>query len=202
MDSLLSSYREKQNEIEKRLKEFKTIRSDEEIFPELIFCILTPQSRAKLGDAAVKSLFNSKAIFGKQRDIKKHLKGVRFPNQKTRHIIEARKLFLNGGIKNKLSGDIFEIREWLVENIYGLGYKEASHFLRNIGLGEELAILDRHVLKNLVKYGIVKEIPKSLTRKRYLEIEEKMKEFAQDIGIPHAHLDLLFWSQETGEIFK
>ena len=95
-----------------------------------------------------------------------------------------------------------EAREWLVANVRGLGYKEASHFLRNVGRGEELAILDRHVLKNLVKHNAIEEIPKTLTKKRYMEIEQKMKEFSQKVSIPLAHLDLLFWSEEAGRVFK
>ena len=84
----------------------------------------------------------------------------------------------------------------------GLGYKEASHFLRNIGLGEEFAILDRHILRNLARLKVIPEVPVSITKKRYLEIEEKLRRFAADIGIPVAELDLLFWSKETGWIFK
>jgi len=95
-----------------------------------------------------------------------------------------------------------EMREFLVRNIKGMGYKEASHFLRNIGLGENLAILDRHILKNLISLGVIDSIPKTLTRKKYLKIEKKMREFAKDIGIPMAHLDLVLWFKEAGLIFK
>lgn len=84
----------------------------------------------------------------------------------------------------------------------GLGYKEAGHFLRNVGLGEDLAILDRHILKNLVLLGVIDEVPASLTKRRYLEIERRMIEFSKKTGIPMGHLDLLLWSKETGEIFK
>ena len=83
-----------------------------------------------------------------------------------------------------------------------MGYKEASHFLRNIGFADYLAILDRHILKNLKIFGIIEEIPKSLSKKKYLEIEEKMRNLANEVNIPLSHLDLLFWSKETGEIFK
>lgn len=89
-----------------------------------------------------------------------------------------------------------------MKNVKGMGYKEASHFLRNIGLADDLAILDRHILKNLKIFGIIEEIPKSLSKKKYLEIEEKMRNLANEVNIPLSHLDLLFWSKETGEIFK
>jgi N-glycosylase/DNA lyase len=95
-----------------------------------------------------------------------------------------------------------ECREWLVNKIDGLGYKEASHFLRNIGMGEEIAILDRHILRNLKEIGVIEEIPESLSKKKYMQIEKQMIEFARQIRIPVSHLDLLLWYKGTGEIFK
>ena len=102
----------------------------------------------------------------------------------------------------KLNGmDAIKAREWLVKNIKGYGYKEASHFLRNIGKGFELAILDRHILKNLVEFNVIDGIP-ALTKKKYYEIEKKMKEFSERIGIPMAYLDFVLWYKQTGRIFK
>src|SRR3989344_2831258 len=94
-----------------------------------------------------------------------------------------------------------ELREWLVKNVKGISYKESAHFLRNVGY-RNLAILDRHILKNLVKYGGIKELPKTLTKKKYFEIENQFKEFSKKVNIPIDELDLLFWSMEAGEIFK
>ncbi|MFN3910047.1 MAG: DNA lyase, partial [Candidatus Anstonellaceae archaeon] len=90
----------------------------------------------------------------------------------------------------------------LVKEIDGLGLKEASHFLRNIGMMKNLAILDRHILKCLKYYGVIKEIPKTLTKKNYLEIEKRMIEFSKKIKIEPAKIDLLFWSEQTGYVFK
>ena len=90
----------------------------------------------------------------------------------------------------------------MVDNVKGLGWKEASHFLRNIGHYEDMVILDRHILKNLLKHGAIDEIPETLTDKRYFEIEEKFKQFSKEIKIPVEEIDLLFWSEETGEVFK
>ena len=95
-----------------------------------------------------------------------------------------------------------ETRAWLAANVKGMGFKEASHFLRNIGLGKDLAILDRHILKNLHKFKVIKKIPKSLSEKKYLEIESLMKQWAQRSRIPLSHLDFLLWHKETGHIFK
>jgi N-glycosylase/DNA lyase len=53
-----------------------------------------------------------------------------------------------------------------------------------------------------VQLGVIQETPSSLTKKRYLEIEEKVRRFSKELGIPMADLDLLLWSKETGWIFK
>ena len=95
-----------------------------------------------------------------------------------------------------------EMREWVVSNVKGMGYKEASHFLRNIGMGEDMAILDRHVLKSMKILGIIDAIPKNINKRDYLEMEKKLRDFSERIKIPLSHLDLLFWSKETGELFK
>jgi N-glycosylase/DNA lyase len=94
-----------------------------------------------------------------------------------------------------------ELREWLVKNVKGIGYKEASHFLRNIGY-KNMAILDRHILKNLVRVGVLNSLPKSLSRTNYLDIEKKFLNFSKKINIAMDELDLLFWSMETGEVLK
>jgi N-glycosylase/DNA lyase len=208
---LKKSYEKKNLEIKKRLEDFKRIwkKSNEDVFIELCFCLLTPQSKAKAVDKAIKSLLGKNLLLsGNKEQMIKELKnsGVRFHKNKTNYIMKARKFFTNNGkidIKSKLnSGTADEKREWLVENVKGLGYKEASHFLRNIGFGFELAILDRHIMENLMKYGVIDEIPECLSRKCYLSLEEKMKKFSKQVNIPLAELDLLFWSEKTGEIFK
>lgn len=150
---------------------------------------------------------NNLLYAGEKHQIKPFLNAVRFNENKSNYIIEARKLFSNGtnlNLKQILNSFVnsYESREWLVENIKGIGMKEASHFLRNIGAGNDLAILDTHILKNLKRYGIIEDLPKNLNKKKYLEIEMKMKKFAENIGIPFDELDLLFWSEETGFIFK
>lgn len=89
-----------------------------------------------------------------------------------------------------------------MENVKGIGYKEASHFLRNIGYEENFAILDRHIVKNLRLMGVIEEIPDSLSKRRYFDIEKRMREFSRAIEIPMSHLDFTLWYKETGEILK
>ncbi|MDD5085572.1 MAG: N-glycosylase/DNA lyase [Candidatus Omnitrophica bacterium] len=210
MRDLLLEYRKKRKEIKDRLAEFRRTQraGDKDIFSELCFCLLTPQSKAVSCDRALRNLRKSGLLFsGCARAIKKVLKGsARFHNKKAEYLIGARRIFTNSRglkVKDKLaSGDTLRTREWLVSNIKGLGYKEASHFLRNIGRGKDLAILDVHILRNLKRYGIIDEIPASLSRKKYLDIEDRMRWFSRKSGIPLEELDLLFWSKNTGYVFK
>lgn len=210
LDELVSKYSAKKEDIKKRLEDFKKVgeQNDEKIFAELAFCLCTPQSRAINCWKAVESLTKNNLLYtGSNVQIKPFLNTIRFNESKSNYIVQAREMFSQNGkisIKEKLSSlnEPEKIREWLLENVNGFGLKESSHFLRNIGLGNSFAILDTHILKNLHKYGVIEEIPKSMTKKKYLEIEQKMKEFSEKIGIPLNELDLLWWSEETGMIFK
>ena len=83
-----------------------------------------------------------------------------------------------------------------------MGLKEANHVLRNLGFGENIAILDRHILKNLKELNVIEEIPKSISEKKYYEIEEKMREYSKFSKIKMDELDLVLWYKQTGEIFK
>lgn len=207
---LQALYNERRNEIQKRLQDFREVlkNPDDDVFAELCFCLLTPQSSAKTCWAAVSRLKERSLLLkGAANEIQPQLNDVRFGESKAKYIVEARDLFTKDGrlyLKSHLSSftNVFELREWMVENVKGLGYKEASHFLRNVGLGQEFAILDRHILRNLKRLDVIPEVPISITKKRYLEIEEKVRRFSREIGIPMADLDLLFWSRETGWIFK
>ena len=208
---LVSEYKKIRPEIKKRLDEFSHLHKgpDEKIFSEMCYCILTANANAIKCNEAIGQLERAGLLLkGKPKDIKDVIKGhARFHNKKAEYIVGARKLFETNGtlnIKCRLNPkDIFSVREWLVENIKGYGYKEASHFLRNIGLGKDIAILDRHILKNLKKYGVIDKIPASMgSRRIYLDIERKMKGFSAHTGIPLEDMDLLFWSMQTGFVFK
>jgi len=206
---LKREYTKQKPHLQNRLLDFKKVwsKSERKIFEELCFCICTPQSNAIYCDKAVKGLAKSGDLFtGSSAKIRKGLRAVRFPNNKSRFIFEAQNLFSEKGkfkIKDKIfSNDILNTREWLVKNIKGYGYKEASHFLRNIGFGNDLAILDVHILRNMVKYNLIDELPKTINRAKYIHMEDKLRGFSKKVNIPMDELDLLFWSQGAGKIFK
>ena len=196
---LKNAYKLKKNEIKSRLNRFKSLDVEEQR-KEFLFCTLTPQSNAQKCWQAVEQI--APLENQKEKAIAKILKTkTRFHNNKARYISQSTKLWNN--LQNKLQdNNIKSLREWLADNIQGYGMKEASHFLRNIGKSNnQIAILDRHILKNLKKHNIIQDA-KIRSKKDYLEKEEKYLRFAKEIGIPADELDLLWWSQENGSIFK
>jgi len=197
--NLQKEYNQRKEIIINRLDDFKRIKQ-EDLFYELCFCLLTPQCPAKKADAIVGEL--KKADFkNKNIDPHKFLKTTRFHNNRAKYFLEMKSKynFIEQQLKSIKIAE--EKRDFLAENVKGIGLKEAGHLLRNTG-HEGLAILDRHILKHLAELKVIDEIPKTLTGKKYFEIEEKFKKFSDRVKIPMDHLDLLFWSIETGEIFK
>jgi len=179
-----------------------------DLFAELCYCLLTPQTNAHACDEAVRRLRSEGQLLrGSEKSFLPYLRRVRFHHHKAHYLAEARRTFTGKdglSVREALApfSNPQDRREWLVDHVLGLGYKEASHFLRNVGAGEGLAILDRHILRSLLRYGILLRPLPTLTPKRYLRVEAKMQQFAKGVAIPIDELDLLWWSEGTGEIFK
>ncbi|MBN1157464.1 N-glycosylase/DNA lyase [Candidatus Woesearchaeota archaeon] len=193
--------------IDSRLNEFSSFKNkgSREWFSELSFCILTANSKARtaisiqkeIGAEGFCNLSNKKLSIIIKKN--KH----RFHNNKAKYICEARG---NIDIKNKVIILVKrrgqkEAREWIVKNINGIGYKEASHFLRNVGYFN-LAILDRHILNLLAENGFIKEKPASLSRKNYIEIEKVFNNLSKSLNMLPAELDMYMWYMKTGEVLK
>ncbi len=201
---LLALYEERKDAIRARLAEFHRVHPSEYLY-ELLYCLLTPQTKAEHAEAAVSKLrslsFDTQPI-DPEPILADRAHYIRFHKTKAQHLVRIKQTMQH--ISERLANGTtsFELREWLVKNVKGFGYKEATHFLRNIGKNDGLAILDRHILRNLKRYGVIRALPTSLSRKRYLAIERRFKQFADELGIPIDALDLLFWSMETGEIRK
>ena len=188
--------------IDKRIKEFKKIkqRSKHEIFKELCFCILTANFNAEK-TIKIQKIIDDGFLVLLEAELAKKLKGLghRYPNARAKYIVEARRY------KDSLKTIIkqfneTELRDLLIKNIKGIGCKETSHFLRNIGY-KNSAIIDFHIIDLLVRYKIIKR-PKTLTKTKYLEIENKLKEIAKKTNLNLAELDLYLWYIETKKILK
>ncbi len=195
-------FQESKEKIDKHLEKYDKIntKNRNQLFEELAFCLLTPQSKARAADQSIKLLKEHDLLFnGTPEQLEPHLKRIRFHITKAKRIVEAREKFQDFEFE---FDNIEELRHKIVQTFKGLGYKEASHYLRNIGHGRDLAILDRHILKNLVNMDLIDEIPKTLTPKKYFEIENTMKIFCKNNKMSMGHIDLILWSTETGEMFK
>lgn len=201
---LIELHRERAIAIRARLHEFSGVPKTE-YFYELAYCLMTPQSSAVHADHVVSVLKQQKFFevgFNPEELLRAKESYIRFHKNKAKYLLTIRNT-IDSIVATLSNGSTsFDLREWLVENVKGLGYKEATHFLRNIGMNGGLAILDRHILRNLKRYGAIRSIPASLSRKRYLFIERNFNVFSTAVGIPIDELDLLFWSMETGEIRK
>ena len=204
IDELKKVHESKKRAIRRRLREFKLVPS-EKYFYELLYCLMTPQSSA-VNAGKAQAIFE--LLDFKFRDIdpesvlsdKKHY--IRFHKTKAKWIAGMKQKFheIQTCILSRKTA--VEKRLWLVENVMGLSFKEATHFLRNIGKNNGLAILDRHIIKNLRYHGVIRSVPKTITKKVYMTIEKKFQQFSADVGIPTDELDLVFWSNEAGEILK
>jgi len=190
-------------DIKKRLDEFAQV-PESDFFYELCFCLCTPQSKAKNALIVIeklKSLDFYNKLFNPVNILANKNHYIRFHNQKSLRLLNAKKTFPNVLNILKRKNSTFEKREEITKIVNGYGLKETSHFLRNIGY-RKLAILDRHILKHLKLCGVYKEIPKISSKKQYYEVEQMFLNFAKRVKIDPDELDILFWSYETGEILK
>jgi N-glycosylase/DNA lyase len=207
MDGLINKINQLKNsdirhKIDQRIKEFKSInkKSNDEIFKEMCFCMLTANYNAEKS-IKIQNEIGECFITDDKKTLEKKLKifGHRFPKTRAEYINESTKC------KDRLSDivnfhDKKTIREWIINNVKGLGYKESSHFLRNIGF-DNYAIVDFHIIDILVDNKVIKR-PKTLTKNKYLEIEDKLREIAKKTDLTLAELDLYLWYMETGKILK
>jgi len=89
-----------------------------------------------------------------------------------------------------------ERRTWLC-GCPGVGPKTASWLLRNIGLGDDLAILDVHLLRALEATGRAGEwrLPK-----HYLELENAFLQWSASLSAHPAAFDLFLWEFQRGDL--
>ena len=213
VERVVATHRARRKEIRKRLGEFDEIWRkgfDARLWEELAYCIFTAGASARMGlnsvDAVQPLLLDgdSDAMTAALQKAGAH----RFPVARPRYIVTTRNYFhVDCGMKlrKRLRSfkDPFERRDWLAQEkqVKGLGYKEASHVLRNIGVKGH-AILDKHVMRCLAEIGVIDAAKPPSTRRKYLEVEQQLVRFARDVRIDFDELDLVLWSMKTGEVLK
>jgi N-glycosylase/DNA lyase len=212
-DSLKNKYLYRKTEIQNRLNEFKQLgrtSGKKELFGEIAYCICTPQNPFENCQAALSQLLNKDILFTQDESVISFflLKNIRFHNNKAKYIVQARAKLFDEGCEHEISGLVKKLlsmrptdaRNYLWEiNIRGIGMKECSHFVRNIGQGDDVAILDSHITRLLFELGVINEIPRSITN-HYIEIENKMRSWSKRLGLSLGEMDILLWSEDTGEI--
>ncbi len=210
VNDLLSHYEYRKDEIRSRLDGFPLVykQGNLAIFKELCFCILTANTSAKMGIACIEAAGDDimKADLEGLRNI---LCGrYRFWKVRPAYIIHTRDYLMREfgfRIKDKIDRltGFHERRDFFAANpgIKGIGYKEASHFLRNIGF-RGYAILDKHIVNMLFELGILPDNKRPANKKQYIAIEERLRGFSNEIGIGMDELDLALWSYKTGAVLK
>ena len=212
IEELHTSYRAKRAAIRTRLNEFAEVGrngDDARLFEELVYCIFTAGASAKMGLNAVARV-RRHLLKGSHARLEQLLVGAhRFPRARSGYVVTTRRyLQQDCGLRLRARLDSFGAdaearRDFFARSpgVKGIGYKEASHYLRNIGY-RGYAILDKHILNTLHACGVIAAPKPPATKKNYLALEESMREFAAVLDIDFDELDLLLWSNKTGEILK
>ena len=213
IENIRATHKARKKEIQTRLNQFRDVwrkGSDARLWEELVFCIFTAGASARMGLTAVEAV-RPLLLEGKRDQMTRALRKYgahRFPVERPGYIVVTRSYLrqeCNMALRKKLQSftDPIARRDWLAQEkqIKGLGYKESSHFLRNIGF-KGYAILDKHVMRCLAELGVVERSQPPATRARYLETEERLRLFAREIKIDFDELDLVLWSMKTGEVLK
>ncbi|PYB69188.1 N-glycosylase [Thermoplasma sp. Kam2015] len=183
-----------------KAEEFRSIgrSSKETLFKELVFCILAANTSASMS-LRMQEAIGDGFLYMSRDELRNALKTnkYRFYNVRSDFIVRSRSIIdeLPEIVK---SSDHEGSRDYLVENVYGVGYKEASHFLRNVGIFD-FAILDKHIMKWMSQYYPVK---KNSSKKNYLYNEEIFRGLSASLGVEPGILDLFIWYSETGTVIK
>ena len=189
--------------VEAKQKEFISagMSTKEFIFGELCFCILTANTSAELGLAIQSRISPEQFSTLTAAELRNALRAHRYRFYNTRSAFISK----NRWIMDDLPGILRwqnrdEAREYLVEKLYGIGYKEASHFLRNTGIFD-FAILDKHILRILSDdLGI--DTGKISQKNRYKIIEERFIDIAKSFDMSPGIFDLYLWKIATGKLLK
>jgi N-glycosylase/DNA lyase len=211
IEKIKETYSQRREEIQARLAEFSAIwqfGTDEKLWEEMVFCFFTGGCSARMGLRSVEAV-KPLLLTGTHDELMNALVGKhRYPRARAGYIVASRDFLQTHcamHLRARLDSftDALGRRDWLVKEkgIKGLGYKEASHFLRNIGL-KGYAILDKHILRSLAELKYIADPTPPSTRAKYLAIENKLKELADSLGIDFDEMDLVLWSLKTGEVLK
>jgi len=182
--------------------QFTIERRPEEIWKQKIFCVLSSQfdayRAASIAEKIVQeiSFFNYPSSYVRiesacSKFLSKSKIGYRFPNIRAQQIWHC--WFLFSQIKDQYHEYVRSFETEEIAAIFpGMGLKQASMFLRNIGACRNLAVVDAHALYYLEVFH--DWTIRSLTPKRYVEAENILRNDASQYGLELNVFDAIMWA--------
>lgn len=197
-------------EIERRVAANDRVWNERELWRELACCVLSSQVPYDLAQAAAQRIDGEGLLLGREAPASRieavlsepvsvggRMRRYRFPRSRAVQLAATHRAVMKrtGGLQLLLrNGDGAEsTRSWLVANAPGVGPKQASMFLRNVGYSYELAVLDRHVLNYMRALGLhgTGALPVGLTR--YHRCEANLVDHARELGYRVGLIDWAIW---------
>jgi N-glycosylase/DNA lyase len=137
-------------------------------------------------------------VLGKPLSVENKMRSYRFPIARAHQLAATHSTVLRDATSLKALVSSFSNpakgRDWLVKFAPGMGPKQASMFLRNVGVSYELAILDRHVLSYMSALGIYSGKSFSISGlTQYSHHETALREHARELDCPVGLLDWAIW---------
>jgi N-glycosylase/DNA lyase len=151
----------------------------------------TPNSENLIAEELSKPLYLPVKLDGSGRR-------YRFPNVRAKNIVQAARLLFSEKllISRLLALHYSEttVRDILVAKISGIGLKEGSHFLRDIGYSNNLAIIDSHVTSFLAEINAISRAKvKMINRSTYFKLERILQKMCKEHNISLSAFDMAVW---------
>lgn len=202
------------------------MKDELKLLSEVILCILSSQDKYEIALAATKNIAEQIIIeipktkaqakslkvklfnvlnqpFTFSTNGKIYTRKIRFGSKKASYIISTiENIYLNSLtisriIKQSKCSD--DTRLNIINYCVGLGPKQASMFLRNIGYHSEFAVLDKHIIDYMQLMGLL-DIPGYSSISSYKKIETRLRSYAETNNVSLLHLDLAIWT--TMRVYK
>ena len=183
-------------------------RSEDDLWREMVLCILGSRVKFEVAHAAVERMNRMRLLSHSRRSVgfDRYEKdtmtalsgGYPFYRVRANHLRRAAERLYSsrGSVLEFLdsAGDTHSARRILASEVVGLGPKQASLFLRNIGYTKCIAILDVHVLTYLSWVGLTDTPLKSVsTLEKYEVLENSFIKHAYSFGYSPHQFDLAVW---------
>ena len=164
----------------RQLEPFSEVWRDDDLCTRIIATLELPQFEPRRADGS--------------------LRRYRFPKRKAAIIVKAR-----GWVRSRkpldeclLYWDDPKDRRRILLGCPGLGLKSASWLLRNLGMGDELAVLDVHLVRALQD---AKRIGNEIRLPRdYYAVEKAFLNWCHELNAPSAAFDLFIWEWQRGTL--